>query len=105
MAPVEANTRAAAATGELERKSPAWRGQQFALNRCADCHSVGYGETSPLPGAPSFTAIANSPNLTKDSLADWMRNHKNFPEEMFFEIPAEHIDDVSAYMLTLRRSN
>jgi hypothetical protein len=65
---------------------------------------VNYAENSPLPAAPSFAAIANTANLSKATLSDWMRNHRNYPEEMYFEIPVEHIDDLVAYILTLRRT-
>ena len=88
----------------LERNSPAWRGQKFAQNRCADCHSINFAETSPLADAPSFSAIANMPDLDSAKLAQWLRDHRNYPNEMYFEIPAEHIDDLGAYILTLRRA-
>lgn len=87
----------------LQAGTPAWRGQKFVQNRCADCHAVGYGETSPMPTAPAFTAVANTPGLTRETLATWLSNHRNFPEEMYFEVPAEHIDEITAYLLTLRR--
>ncbi|MFA9201425.1 MAG: c-type cytochrome, partial [Cypionkella sp.] len=79
------------------------RGQGCAANRCADCHSIGYGETSPRAEAPSFAAIASTPGLDSAKLARWLEDHRNYPSEMYFEIPAEHIDDLTAYMLTLRR--
>ena len=75
------------------------------MNRCADCHSVDYAETSPLAAAPSFSAIANTPDLSETTLSEWMKNHRNYPDEMYFEIPAENIDDLVAYILTLRRTN
>lgn len=86
----------------LAKDSPAWRGHKFASNRCADCHSVGYSETSPLAAAPSFAAIANTPDLNSAKLAQWLQDHRNYPNEMYFEIPAENIDDLVSYMLTLR---
>lgn len=92
-----------AAAGAFDPKSPEARGLKLARNRCADCHSVGYGETSPVPHAPSFSAIASSRGLTADSLTGWLRDHGNYPDEMYFEIPAEHIADLTAYMITLRR--
>lgn len=92
------------ATG-LQRNSAEWRGHKFAQNRCADCHSVGYAETSPLAEAPSFAAIANTPDFDSARLAQWLRDHRNYPNEMYFEIPAEHIDDLVAYMRTLRRDH
>lgn len=91
------------AEGALQAGTPEWRGQKFVQNRCAVCHSVGYGETSPMPAAPAFAAIANTPGLTRETLATWLSNHRNFPEEMYFEVPAEHIDEITAYLLTLRR--
>lgn len=88
---------------QIARNSPEWRGQKFAVDRCSDCHSVDYAETSPLPDAPSFAAIANTPGLSRTTLDQWMRDHRNYPSEMYFEIPAERIDDLVAYMITLRR--
>jgi mono/diheme cytochrome c family protein len=95
--------KSADADGLADPRSLEARGYKLAVNRCADCHSVDYAETSPLPQAPSFSAIANSPGLTPATLAQWMRDHRNYPDEMYFEIPAEHIDELAAYMLTLRR--
>lgn len=94
----------ASVEGALQRETAEWRGQKFVQDRCADCHSVTHSETSPLPAAPPFAAIANGPELTKVTLATWLSNHKNFPEEMYFEVPAEHLDDIAAYILTLRRT-
>jgi hypothetical protein len=52
--------------------------------------------------APSFATVANTSGATKTSLDGWLRNHGRHPREMYFEIPAERIDDLVAYMLTLR---
>ena len=91
--------------GGFKKDTPEWRGEKFANNRCSRCHSVGFAETSPLPNAPSFSEIANTRDLTAATLAEWMENHENYPDEMYFQIPEEHIDDVVAYMVTLRRSD
>ncbi len=56
-----------------------------------------------MAAAPGFSAVANTPGLSRTTLAQWMSNHQNYPEEMYFQIPAEHIDDLVAYMITLRR--
>jgi len=82
--------------------SPALRGESFAQNRCADCHAVGRLQTSPLSAAPSFEAVANAPGVTRESLARWLKASHDYPREMYFEIPEERIDDLVAYMLTLR---
>ena len=95
----------AVSAGGFKKNTPEWRGEKFANNRCSSCHSVGFAETSPLPNAPSFSEIANTRDLTAASLAEWMENHENYPDEMYFQIPEEHIDDVVAYMVTLRRSD
>ena len=95
--------RGSSAMATFDPKSPEGRGLKLARNRCADCHSVDYGESSPVPDAPSFAAIANSRGLTAPILAGWLEDHRNYPEEMYFEIPAEHIADLAAYMITLRR--
>lgn len=46
--------------------------------------------------------VANRCDMTAKNLNGWMRNHDNYPGAMYFEIPAEHVDDVVAYILTLQ---
>lgn len=92
----------AAQPGAFERGSAEWRGQKFARDRCSDCHGVAPWEPSPVPSAPRFDAIANTPALTKKTLTDWLHRSHDFPREMYFDIPAEHIDDLVAYMITLQ---
>ena len=99
----ETETSTYLSAGGFKKNTPEWRGEKFANNRCSSCHSVGFAETSPLPNAPSFSEIANTRDLTAASLREWMKSHENYPEEMYFQIPEEHIDDVVAYMITLRR--
>lgn len=95
----------AAKSGTFVRDSAEWRGQKFARNRCSDCHGVEPWQLSPVPSAPTFEAIANTPDLTKGTLTQWLNESHNFPREMYFEVPAEHIDDLVAYVLTLRRAD
>ncbi|WP_162789488.1 hypothetical protein [Altererythrobacter sp. ZODW24] len=45
----------------------------------------------------------NTPNLTRSTLTQWLNRSHDYPSEMYFEIPAERIDDLVAYMLTLRK--
>ena len=42
--------------------------------------------------------------LTRETLSAWLRGSHNFPDMMSFSIDADRIDDLSAYMLTLRES-
>lgn len=89
-------------TAAAEGKTPELRGLNFAQDRCADCHAVERLQTSPVPNAPSFEAVANAPGVTRQSLTQWLNTSHDYPREMYFEIPAERIDDLVAYMLTLR---
>ncbi|WP_235219032.1 c-type cytochrome [Sphingobium sp. C100] len=77
------------------------RGLALATTRCAACHAVN-GAMSPDKNAPTFETIVNTPGLTAETLRAWLGNSHNFPEMMNFEIAPEHIEDLSAYMLTLR---
>lgn len=95
----------AAASSAFARNSAEWRGEKFARNRCSDCHAVERGGDSPRREAPTFERIANTPGLTRATLAEWLRDAHNYPDAMYFEIPAEGIDDLVAYMLTLQRED
>ncbi|WP_417592887.1 c-type cytochrome [Parasphingorhabdus sp.] len=77
-------------------------GLAFAQARCAGCHNVMDGQASPNASAPRFEAIANTRGLTDDTLKAWLRDSHNYPGQMDFEIDAKRIDDLAAYMLTLR---
>lgn len=94
-----------ATASPFERDTPEWRGLKFARNRCSDCHAVEPNQTSPNPTAPGFEQVANTPGLTSASLKQWLADVHNYPDAMYFEIPAEHIDDLTAYLLTLRRED
>lgn len=102
MTPTDRGLAASATAAAAASDSPELRGQSFAQNRCADCHAVARLHTSPVPNAPSFEAVANAPGVTRESLSQWLRTSHDYPREMYFEIPEERIDDLVAYMLTLR---
>lgn len=82
--------------------SPASQGLTFAAAHCATCHGVTANSLSPVPQAPTFTAIASTPGLTQQTLTTWLRDSHNYPEIMNFEIGADHLNTLSAHMLTLR---
>lgn len=77
------------------------RGLAFAQHRCATCHAVASG-ASPNPEAPSFEAVINAPDLKLATLKPWLQNSHNFPATMDFSIEPGQIDDLAAYMLTLK---
>ena len=81
--------------------TPAGRGLAFAQARCAACHAVSTGLSS-VPEAPTFESIANTAGLSRETLRPWLRDSHNFPEAMKFTIAPEQVDDLAAYILTLK---
>lgn len=77
------------------------RGRAYAEAVCASCHSVvGAGAASPNPLAPPFAEIANAPGMTQLALDVWLHSpHPNMPH---FMVDEPHIEDLSAYLATLR---
>ena len=79
------------------------RGHAFGQASCAACHGIERDSIlSPNPRAPSFPAIVNQRGVTADTLSSWLRNAHNYPAEMEFQLDASKVDDLVAYMLTLR---
>lgn len=78
------------------------RGQQFAAQACAGCHAIGPDGVSPRPGAPPFREIARRYPL--DQLEGrfsegLVTSHPAMPAFVF---RASEIDDLMAYLETLR---
>tara|TARA_R110000824_G_scaffold33567_14_gene107516 strand:- start:509 stop:910 length:402 start_codon:yes stop_codon:yes gene_type:complete len=97
------NIEAVVESSELRSDSAdAVEGLAFAQARCAGCHNVTDGQVSPNPNAPPFEAIANTRGLTDNTLKAWLRDSHNYPGQMDFEIDARRIDELAAYMLTLK---
>jgi mono/diheme cytochrome c family protein len=76
----------------------------FAQAACGGCHAVERGALSPAPAAPAFADIANREGLTAASLAAWLRDAHNYPEEMEFDLQGPQVDVLAEYILTLRES-
>ena len=74
----------------------------FAQAACGGCHAVRPDALSPNPGSPAFAEIANEPEVTQSSLATWLRDAHNYPEDMDFDLNAAQVDALAAYILTLR---
>ena len=81
------------------------RGQAFAQASCGGCHAVGLYGTSSNPNAPPFGFIANQEGLTAETLSVWLRGAHNYPTEMDFSLGEREVDELVAYMLTLRDPN
>lgn len=77
------------------------RGLDLALRVCANCHAVAAGETlSPVPAAPSFEDVAETPGMTGIALHAILRTpHRTMPDLILK--PAE-IDDLAAHILSLK---
>lgn len=77
----------------------------FVEAACGGCHAVEPPFLSPNPEAPSFAAIANREGLTEGSLASWLFDAHNYPEQMDFDLAREQADQIADYMITLRRKD
>ena len=77
---------------------------RHARRVCAECHAVLPSETtSPNAKAPTFKAVANTPGMTATALTAWFRtSHPTMPNLI---IDPDDMDDLIAYILTLRDKN
>ena len=76
-------------------------GRLYALNWCTGCHSVEPATDGLGRSAPDFTAVAKSPSTTTSSLKGFFRSdHDRMPT---FVLNTTEVDDVAAYILSLRR--
>ena len=78
------------------------RGEALARSSCAGCHAIGRQGSSPNPKAPPFALIVNQQDLNAATLSTWLRDAHNYPREMDFSVDAGEVDELVAYMLTLR---
>ena len=74
----------------------------FAQGACGGCHAVEQDMLSPNPLAPEWPRIVNTQGLTAASLQRWLVDAHNYPEEMDFDLDAPQVEDLVAYMLSLR---
>ena len=80
------------------------RAPAFVEGACGGCHAVEPPFLSPNPRSPSFAAIANRRSLSEKSLANWLAEAHNYPEDMDFTLTRAQIDQIAAYMATLRNA-
>ena len=102
-----ASVAACQTTGQDTAPAPAadTRAPAFVEAACGGCHAVEPPFLSVNPKAPDFEAIANRNNLTEASLAEWLSNAHNYPEDMDFDLTEEQVDQIAVYMVTLRRDD
>jgi mono/diheme cytochrome c family protein len=78
------------------------RAPAFVEAACGGCHAVEPPFLSPNPASPSFAAIANRRGLSETSLANWLGEAHNYPEDMDFTLTPAQTRQIAAYMVTLR---
>lgn len=88
--------------GKATSPSPDTRAPAFVEGACGGCHAVEPPFLSPNPASPSFAAIANRRGLSEKSLADWLAEAHNYPEDMDFTLTRTQIDQIALYMVSLR---
>jgi mono/diheme cytochrome c family protein len=76
-------------------------GRRLAEAWCGNCHVVGPGASGPASDAvPTFPAVARMPSTTAMSLRVFLQTpHSRMPD---LRLSNEHMDDVIAYILSLR---
>jgi mono/diheme cytochrome c family protein len=90
--------------GKSTSPSPDTRAPAFVEAACGGCHAVEPPFLSPNPASPSFASIANRRGLSEKSLADWLAEAHNYPEDMDFTLTRPQINQIAAYMVTLRQA-
>ncbi|MEO3475614.1 cytochrome c [Roseomonas sp. CAU 1739] len=89
------------ALAQTEAGDPA-AGLRLASAWCANCHRVAPAGPGPASdGAPAFAAVAQMPSTTSMALRAFLQTpHPSMPD---YRLSREQIDDVVAYLLSLRR--
>ena len=78
-------------------------GFQIAAEGCAFCHAILPEDAeSPLPRAPRFEDIANTPGMTSRALVVWMRTSHPFRTMPHIVLDRDELEDVIAYIRSLR---
>lgn len=92
---------AAPAAAQTEPGDPL-AGQRLAETWCANCHQVGRGAPGPATDAAApLEAVARMPSTTSMSLRVFLQTpHANMPD---YRLTRDELDDIVAYILTLRR--
>jgi mono/diheme cytochrome c family protein len=90
--------------GQPTAPSPDTRAPAFVEAACGGCHAVEPPFLSPNPASPSFASIANRRGLSEQSLANWLAEAHNYPEEMDFTLTPAQIKQIARYVVSLRKA-
>jgi len=79
-------------------------GAAYAEQVCAACHAVLANEQiSPLPQAPTFQSVADTPGMTELALTVWLQSsHPTMPNII---IKPDNLRNVVAYIRSLEKKN
>jgi mono/diheme cytochrome c family protein len=77
-------------------------GAAYARKVCASCHAVLANEQiSPLPQAPTFQSVADTPGMTEMALIVWLQSsHPTMPNIV---LAPDDMRNVVAYIRSLER--
>jgi len=77
------------------------KGKQYALEFCTGCHAVDPAQPlSPLPKAPRFEDVANTPGMTAITLTAWFQtSHPTMPNIVMTDA---QMRNVIQYILSLK---
>jgi mono/diheme cytochrome c family protein len=97
----EMEVKTAAPITKVVEVGDAGQGLAYAEKTCSGCHNVlRTGAASPNKDAPPFKQIANTPGMSITALTVWSRtSHPTMPN---FVIPANDMDNLIAYIMSLR---
>jgi len=76
-------------------------GRRLAENWCASCHEVSAGPHSAEARAPSFAAIAQSPDFNAERLSYLLLDPH--PKMAKLALSRKAINDIAAYILSLKK--
>lgn len=79
-------------------------GKAIAQRGCAQCHMISEGQgRAVVNGVPTFAGLARDPSMTVPRLQGFMKApHPPMPD---FALTRSEINDVTAYILSLRTRN
>lgn len=86
------------------QRGNAQAGQQLASHQCDECHIVAaHQDLPPIPGyAPSFFNIANKPTTSVPAVQAFLSNPGQMSKMPHPQLTPAQINDVTAYIYTLR---
>lgn len=90
-----------AQNAETLHAGSAARGLRLADNWCSSCHLVSPDQNTPSRGAPPFSEIAQSSTFNSDHLAYLL--YDPHPKMAKLALSRRAIDDIAAYVLSLRK--